>query len=378
MRMMRLVWNDLKKDLIWILIFGVVTSLLFICLFLYLNSYKSIRERSAVLRKMEEKNVCFLEPYDGVWFEDGQPAMMPAKDTSLMENYLKENFTADGIGGFSMSIGADNRTFKVQRMYLVGKETLLTSYDYDPKDGIVCMGKKGVLEKQGKTVKMDGKTYEIGLLPDEFIHFTRLGEERLDNELVIFCPTYEDYLKIDPDKEAKQQGHVQDHSMYLMNSILVDPAEEEVRQFQRMSLEGAGYYTTLQSMTQYLSQTDNKGERTHLLYVIFYAVAGIALLTAMVINLIRMMKRKFADYAVHHLYGEDYGHIYLRMNLYALGYQSVALFLFLYLTGDNNMLTPWMAVGAVLLVIMISLIVSLILYREFMENIVIYLRRRAE
>ena len=40
------------------------------------------------------------------------------------------------------------------------------------------------------------------------------------------------------------------------------------------------------------------------------------------------------------------------------------------------MLTPWMAAGAVVLVILISLIVSLILYREFMENIVIYLRRK--
>ena len=377
--MIRLVWNDLKKDVIWILIFGVVTSLLFICLFLYLNSYKTIRERSAVLRKMEEKNVYFLEPYDGVWFEDGQPAMMPVEDASLMENYLKENFTAEGIGGFSMGYGADNRTFRVQQMYLVGKETLLTSYDYDPKDGIVCMGKKGVLEKQGKTVRMDGKTYEIGLLTDEFIHFTRLGEERLDNDLVIFCPTYEDYLKNDPNAKAYEEtGMRMDYSMYLMNSVLVDPTEEEVQEFQRMSLEGAGYYTTLQSMGQYLSTTDNKGERTHLLYVIFYAVAGIALLTAMVINLVRMMKRKFPDYAVHHLYGEDYGHIYVRMNLYALGYQSFALFLFLYLMGDNNLLTPGIATGAVMLVILISLIVSLLLYREFTENVVIYLRRKTE
>ncbi len=367
--MLRLVWSDLKKDIAWILVFGLVTALIFISLFIYVNTYDNISATSRVLRRLEEKKAWFPEGYDGMWFDDSLEQKGPKVDSELMEGYLKEKYRADQAGGFSLLIE--------DRYYFVGSAVQLVSYDYDPADGIRFMAQKRVRNTEGKSVKVNGETYPLDLLPDETVVFTRLGTEKIEDRIVVFCPTYEDFLKVDPDKEAYERvGHRGDYSMIMMGSVLMDPTEEDVQEFHRMCLQGGGYYTTLQSMTQYLSQTDNKGERTHLLYMIFYTVAGIALLTAMVINLVRMLKRKFADYAVHHLYGENYSHIYLRMNLYALGYQSFALFLFLYLTGDNNQLTPWMAVGAVALVILISLIVSWILYREFMENIVIYLRRK--
>ena len=361
--MLRLVLRDLRKDIVWILVFGIVTALIFISLFLYVNSYDNITAVSRVLQKLEEKDAWFPETYDRIWFEDSREQKAPTVNSELMEEYLKEKFRYDNTCGFALSIGDVD--------YLVGRAVGLVSYDYNPEDGVRFMALKSVRDKLGKTVTVRRETYPLDLLPRDTVIFSRNGAEVLENRIVAFCPTYEDYLKVYP-----PTGMGTDYSMYLMGSVLMEPTEEEVHEFHRICLQGAGYYTTLQSMTQYLAQTEKAGERTHLLYMIFYGVAGIALLTAMVINLVRMMKRKFADYAVHHLYGENYRHIYLRMNLYALGYQSFALFLFLYLTGDNHMLTPWMAVGAVVLVILISLIVSLILYREFMENIVIYLRRK--
>ena len=366
--MLRLVLHDLKKDIAWILVFGLVTALIFISLFLYVNTYDNISATSRVLRRLEEKNAWFPEGYDEMWFEDSRDYQAPETDSELMEAYLTEKYRYDNVGGFSSYIG--------DKAYFVGSAFQLVSYDYDPADGVRFMATKSVRSAKGKTVRVNGETYPVDLLPDETVIFSRLGAEKIDDKIVAFFPTYEDYIRINSHQESQASGFERDYSMILMGSVLMDPTEEDVQEFHRMCLQGGGYYTTLQSMTQYLSQTDNKGERTHLLYMIFYAVAGTALIIAMVINLVRLMKRKFSDYAVHHLYGENYSHIYLRMNLYAQGYQSFALFVFLYLTGDNNMLTLWMAVGAVVLVILISLIVSLILYREFMENIVIYLRRK--
>ena len=369
MRLIRLVFNDLRKDALWILLFGIVISLTFIHLYIFIRSYASIRAANIVLHKLEEKNVWFSDPYDLLWTGNDQKENMAGRNPEMLLEYVKENFNHDGVGGFSLDIGS-SPVIPVPQYYLVGRMTELTSYPYDPSDGIRVMAKKNVRDRLGESITLGGKVYPVELAPDEFSVFERYGSTLQGDHIYIFCPDYEDYVIVGNGGLAS--------GIPLMESILVRPDEEDIRQFRRMTLEGLGLYGTLESIEHYLATTDQKGERTHLLYVIFYTTAAAALVSGMVINLVRLMQRKFQDYAVHHLYGENHGHIYARMSLYASGYQMPALLLFLLLMGGNRLLDIGLIIGSIGSVLVISLTVSSFLYREFKDNLVTCLRRKED
>ena len=63
MRLARQVLQDLKKDAAWILLFGIVASLIFTALCVFVKNYRQILSRNATLHKQEERKVYYADGY---------------------------------------------------------------------------------------------------------------------------------------------------------------------------------------------------------------------------------------------------------------------------------------------------------------------------
>ena len=369
MKLIRIVLRDLQKDAHWILVFGVTGGIILSALFVFMRNYRQVLSQNTALIKLEEEKVWNASVYynSEMFFGNDRWAPLPRTKSHLLEEYFKKNFNHDGIGGFYYQTGV--RDIPCGVTFLTGRKTELTSYDYHYTDGILCLAVREVKSQLGETVLLQGKEYPVELIPDEFKEFRFTDDGGYNSVLYVLCPDFQDFLDC--------CGNNFQYGDLLFGCVLVDPTEEDRLLFQKTALEGAGYYSTLESIEHYLTTTNTSGERTHEAYVIYFGTVSLALMFAILLNQIRLIRRRFPDYAVHHLCGEPLLHILARMDLYAFGYMLLGLLIFFFFMKRNALSSPFMILISLGVVLLESILVPAVLFRSLKRNIVFDLRRKS-
>ena len=121
----------------------------------------------------------------------------------------------------------------------------------------------------------------------------------------------------------------------------------------------------IQSMEAFMASAEAGGTRTHQTYLLFYISASVALIGAMLANMMRSLSFMMPTYSIHHLFGASGKHIFMRMLLFTAGYNILPLCGIALIMSRNMLASPVNIIILVLTVLTVATIISAVKFRQF-------------
>lgn len=319
MKLLRQVGSDLRREMGWVVFYGVLTAAVLMAFLLIGLSYRSVNARHDDITRFTQQPMvmtqCRFIPFAT------QPPM-PNDDT--LEDYCREIFSKTGNGGtFVLMPG---RQGYQQVILLLGVYTDLTPFSPAAEEAVTFAVSYDRKADKSDTISLAGRDYPLHLAPADMavyhpLFYMDASSGVLNNTLFVFSRDLDAVRAVFPFTEYWE---LQPES-FLDRLIFREPSEDDILWLRNVVTENLGAYVTVQTVTDFLKTTTASGTRTHETYLLFYILASLVLLGAMVGNIYRVLLRKIPEYGIHHLFGASEGFLYARMFLFALFYHVIPL-----------------------------------------------------
>ena len=276
-------------------------------------------------------------------------------------DYFERAFSAEGILGSYVILPFDRDGFNNVIIYF-GKYSELTRFGPLPEKSTVIAVSPDMKEKVGQTVSLSAETFAIdSAVPDDMdlyhpYYYAPSDAEELKETLYIFTDSYMLINRLFPQASGE---------MLLDHLIATGATEAELVELRTVLFNSVGVYVGIQSMEAFIASAEAGGTRTHQTYLLFYISASVALIGAMLANMMRSLSFMMPTYSIHHLFGASGKHIFMRMLLFTAGYNILPLCGIALIMSRNMLASPVNIIILVLTVLTVATIISAVKFRQF-------------
>ncbi|GEM_PF-503651 len=325
MKLLRQVMKDLRRELAWLLLYGVLASMVFDTLPGLIGSLSSgsLRQLQSMEEDMRRANLSMIRTKS---IRIGTvPDEARIRFAELPEPYrgrplrriIEEGFSREGRLG-CWAIEYERETNEPKYVYFVGKYVDLAPIEVPTDcDYYICASEDDA-DLVGKTVTVFGEELPVsGVVPGDAMIYhpiSRYSAENLKGALFVFIRDYESVRRL------FWYSHI---TFVNDNLIAVGADKAELAELVSAISRETGKYAYVQTMEEYLGgSTQRMRQYTDLL---FRFGAVFALITAMVLNISRAIRRWEGEYSIHRLFGAPEPFVFARMLLFGFGYNLIAI-----------------------------------------------------
>lgn len=368
MTLLKQVLSDLFKEIGWIVLYGFLAAMTVMTCILVGLSYKHVSGQSSAITRFIANDVsllqiksCDLNSLLSLMDEPSTNTEPSQGSTASFMDYFERAFSAEGILGSYVILPFDRDGFNNVIIYF-GKYAELTSFGPLPEKSTVIAVSPDMKEKVGQTVSLSAETFAIdSAVPDDMdlyhpYYYAPAGAEELKKTLYVFTDSYSLLSKLFPQASG---------DMLLDHLIAVNPTEQDLVELRTVLYKSMGDYVGVQSMESFIVSAEAGGTRTHQTYLLFYISASVALIGAMLANMMRSLSFMMPTYSIHHLFGASGKHIFMRMLLFTAGYNILPLCGIALIMSRNMLASPVNIIILVLTVLTVATIISAVKFRQF-------------
>lgn len=368
MTLLKQVLSDLFKEIGWIVLYGFLAAMTVMTCILVGLSYKHVSGQSSAITRFIANDVSLLQikscdlnsPLS--LMDEPSTNTEPSQDSAAsFTEYFEKGFSAEGILGSYVVMPFHGNGFSNVIIYF-GKYAELTRFGPLPEKSTVIAVSPDMKEKVGQTVSLSAETFAIdSAVPDDMdlyhpYYYAPAGAEELKKTLYVFTDSYSLLSKLFPQASG---------DMLLDHLIAVNPTEQDLVELRTVLYKSMGDYVGVQSMESFIVSSEAGGTRTHQTYLLFYISASVALIGAMLANMMRSLSFMMPTYSIHHLFGASGKHIFMRMLLFTAGYNILPLCGIALILSRNMLASPVNIIILVLTVLTVATIISAVKFRQF-------------
>lgn len=383
MTLIKQVLSDLFKEIGWIVLYGFLTAMTIMTFILIGESYKQVAGQNSSISRFVQNNV-YMAQIKGLEFSiseqtqssDFADAAEPVSaggynSMEELEAYFELGFSSEGNLGSYISLPYKKGGYDNLLLYL-GKYADLTQFSRPNSQSTVFATSPDLKDMVGKPIQIAAEEITITtVVPDNMdlyhpLYYISADSENLRKTLYVFTEDYSLAKKLFPQISA---GYLLDRL------ILVNPTEHDLAELREIMYETTGAYTGVQSVKNHLAASEASGTRTHQTYLLFYISASIALMGVMLLNMARALNGMMQSYTIHHLFGASGKFIFLRMQLFTVGYNVIPVLGALYMMSIIMLLSPKNVLLLLITALSIAFLITVTMYNRFKKNFSQGLRR---
>jgi len=362
MTLIKQVLSDLFKVIGWIVLYGFLTAMTIMTFILIGLSYKQVAGQNSSISRFVQNNV-YMAQIKGLEFNTLAEPVSSGGYNSMeeLEAYFEFGFSSEGSLGSYISLPYKKGRYDNLILYL-GKYADLTQFSRPNSQSTVFATSQDLKEMVGKPIQIAAEEITItAVVPDNMdlyhpLYYISADSENLSKTLYVFTEDYSLAKKLFPQISAE----------YLLDRlILVNPTEHDLAELREIIYETTGTYTGVQSVKNHLAASEASGTRTHQTYLLFYISASIALMGAMLLNMARALSGMMQNYTIHHLFGASGKFIFLRMQLFTVGYNIIPVLGVLFIMSRNMLLSPKNVSLLLLTALGIAFLITVTMYKRF-------------
>lgn len=368
MTLLKQVLSDLFKEVGWIVLYGFLAAMTVMTCILVGLSYKHVSGQSSAITRFIANDVSLLQikscdlnsPLS--LMDEPSTNTEPSQDSAAsFTEYFEKGFSAEGILGSYVVMPFHGNGFSNVIIYF-GKYAELTRFGPLPEKSTVIAVSPDMKEKVGQTVSLSAETFAIdSAVPDDMdlyhpYYYAPSDAEELKKTLYIFTDSYMLINRLFPQASGE---------MLLDHLIAIGATEAELVELRTVLFNSVGVYVGIQSMEAFIASAEAGGTRTHQTYLLFYISASVALIGAMLANMMRSLSFMMPTYSIHHLFGASGKHIFMRMLLFTAGYNILPLCGIALIMSRNMLASPVNIIILVLTVLTVATIISTVKFRQF-------------
>lgn len=368
MTLLKQVLSDLFREIGWIVLYGFLAAMTVMTCILVGLSYKHVSGQNSAITRFIANDVSLLQikscdlnsPLS--LMDEPSTNTEPSQDSAAsFTEYFEKSFSAEGILGSYVAMPFYGNGFSNVIIYF-GKYAELTRFGPLPEKSTVIAVSPDMKEKVGQTVSLSAETFAIdSAVPDDMdlyhpYYYAPAGAEELKKTLYVFTDSYSLLSKLFPQASG---------DMLLDHLIAVNPTEQDLVELRTVLYKSMGDYVGVQSMESFIVSSGAGGTRTHQTYLLFYISSSIALIGAMLANMVRSLNFMIPTYSIHHLFGASGKHIFMRMLLFTAGYNILPLCGIALIMSRNMLASPVNIIILVLTVLTVATIISAVKFRQF-------------
>jgi len=368
MTLIKQVLSDLFKEIGWIVLYGFLAAMTVMTCILVGLSYKHVSGQNSAITRFTANDVSLLQikscdlnsPLS--LMDEPSTNTEPSQDSAAsFTEYFEKGFSAEGILGSYVVMPFYGNGFSNVIIYF-GKYAELTRFGPLPEKSTVIAVSPDMKEKVGQTVSLSAETFAIdSAVPDDMdlyhpYYYAPSDAEELKKTLYIFTDSYMLINRLFPQASGE---------MLLDHLIAIGATEAELVELRTVLFNSVGVYVGIQSMESFIASAEAGGTRTHQTYLLFYISASVALIGAMLANMMRSLSFMMPTYSIHHLFGASGKHIFMRMLLFTAGYNILPLCGIALILSRNMLASPVNIIILVLTVLTVATIISAVKFRQF-------------
>lgn len=368
MTLIKQVLSDLFREIGWIVLYGFLAAMTVMTCILVGLSYKHVAGQSSAITRFIANDVSLLQikscdlnsPLS--LMDEPSTNTEPSQDSAAsFTEYFEKGFSAEGILGSYVAMPFYGNGFSNVIIYF-GKYAELTRFGPLPEKSTVIAVSPDMKEKVGQTVSLSAETFAIdSAVPDDMdlyhpYYYAPSDAEELKKTLYIFTDSYMLINRLFPQASGE---------MLLDHLIAIGATEAELVELRTVLFNSVGVYVGIQSMEAFIASAEAGGTRTHQTYLLFYISASVALIGAMLANMMRSLSFMMPTYSIHHLFGASGKHIFMRMLLFTAGYNILPLCGIALIMSRNMLASPVNIIILVLTVLTVATIISAVKFRQF-------------
>ena len=315
--------HDLFKEWAWLLLFGAFSAVVLYRFVLAVGSIPSLVEAARTVSAYKREGIYLVinsvsdELYsipDGMKAEAAGPGAV----TPLNE-LMKKGFAEDGCLGGRLFLPFRDQTLFDNIMIITGKMIDLADLDVPEDADIYIAVSPDRADAVGKRFAYDGNELFVSAALPEGLSIGAISgnvsSDELNNTVVFFARDYDAVYRL--------FWYSGEH--YLSCLIAVDPEPEFMTELLKSVMAATGAVPTVRTAQEQLEITGDMGAKQLFLRLAFFAAASLAVIAALVMNLTRVIDARMRAYAVDRLFGASNAHIFLRMLLFALGFELIPI-----------------------------------------------------
>ncbi len=378
MKLLKQVASDLLKETGWVIFYGFVTAMAIMAFVLIGLSYQFVGTQNEAISRFERSGISFIQSKElslNIPIDDSMPQVGTSE---TQDDYFANVFSKDGNGGTFVQL--HGKLGFQQIFLLLGEYADLTPFSPPEDADIAFAASYDLREGVSDTIQIKGCEYPLYVAPEDMsiyhpLYFISGEHEQLNDTLFVFSHNYQKVRELFPTSEYLELNETLNEGVLWNRFILETPSDQDLTELRNLIYSGSGKIAVIQSMEEYLKNTGASGQRTHRTYVLFYISSAIILVGAMLINIYRVLKRRTADYATHHLFGASSKFIFARMFLFAIAYQVIPVCGTIFIMSLNELATPLRLSLLLAGVFVVILIITCIAHRRFAKKFAQGLRR---
>lgn len=368
MTLLKQVLSDLFKEIGWIVLYGFLAAMTVMTCILVGLSYRHVAGQSSAITRFIANDVSLLQikscdlnsPLS--LMDEPSTNTEPSQDSAAsFTEYFEKGFSAEGLLGSYVVMPFYGNGFSNVIIYF-GKYAELTRFNLPAEKSTVIAVSPDMRKMVGQTVSLSAETFAIdSAVPDDMdlyhpYYYAPAGAEELKKTLYVFTNSYSLLSKLFP--QASED-------MLLDHLIAVNPTEQDLVELRTVLYKSMGDYVGVQSMESFIVSSEAGGTRTHQTYLLFYISSSIALIGAMLANMMRSLSFMMPTYSIHHLFGASGKHIFMRMLLFTAGYNILPICGIMLIMSRNMLASPVNIIILVLTVLTVATIISAVKFRQF-------------
>ena len=369
MTLLKQVLSDLFKEIGWIVLYGFLAAMTVMTCILVGLSYKHVSGQNSAITRFIANDVsllqiksCDLNVPSSSMDEPTSAYSEPSQgSTASFMDYFERAFSAEGILGSYVILPFDRDGFNNVIIYF-GKYAELTRFNLPAEKSTVSAVSPDMRKMVGQTVSLAAETFSVdAAVPDDMdlyhpYYYAPSDAEELKKTLYIFTDSYMLINRLFPQASGE---------MLLDHLIAIGATEAELVELRTVLFNSVGVYVGIQSMEAFIASAEAGGTRTHQTYLLFYISASVALIGAMLANMMRSLSFMMPTYSIHHLFGASGKHIFMRMLLFTAGYNILPLCGIVLIMSRNMLASPVNIIILVLTVLTVATIISAVKFRQF-------------
>lgn len=346
MRSLRLAFRDIINEAGWIVLFGIVMSIVAYALIRTIYVIMPVADENAAIERFADKGasvVCVdAFPYQP------ESSMVRLPNTRFdftipdeLRASLGEDLSQGKAGTFvtlwEVPMGCEDIPAE-QTVVFLGAYADLTKYERDQASPVALAVSHDLADHAGKVVAVGGSNVKVGLVPEDMdiyhpLYYHRPEEVALSYPKTVFAfiPNYELACEVLPE--------LVDANL-LDRLTLFDPTEKEVADLRKEILVNKGMLTGVRTIEQQMGILEQAGNRAHASYLVYFLLTVIVLIVALAASLYRSLSRKVPVYVIHHIFGATLREIRVRMALFSMSYLIAPMVVAAVLLRSIGMMTP--------------------------------------
>lgn len=369
MTLIKQVLSDLFKEIGWIVLYGFLTAMTIMTFILIGESYKQVAGQNSSTSRFVQNSV-YMAQIKGLEFNISKQTQsadfadgaepISAGGYNSMEEFELGFSSEDNLGSY-ISLSYKKSRYDNLILYL-GKYADLTQFSRPNSQSTLFASSPDLKEMVGESIQIAAEEFTIdAAVPDNMdlyhpLYYISADSENLSKTLYVFTEDYSLAKKLFPQISAES---------LLDRLILVNPTEHDLAELRAKIYEGIGVYTGVQSVKNHLAASETSGTRTHQTYLLFYISASIAFMGAMLLNMARALNGMMQSYTIHHLFGASGKFIFLKMQLFTVGYNIIPVLGTLFIMSRNILLSPKNVLLLLITALSIAFLITVTMYKCF-------------